>query len=103
MLSPLQKYIIKQCAKAKDKTIAKDVLEKFYDQVKIKPKKKDLTNIISKSIDRLIKKELIVGLGIKTSQRWFCQKIKLTAQGKKMSKKLFGYQQTLPFKIYKKN
>ena len=100
-LSALQKYILKQCVQTKDKTISKAILERFYNNNKNKPKPKDIINIITKSVERLIKKELVIGYGWKTSHKWFINQVKLTPKGKKIAKSLFGIQQKLPLKIKK--
>jgi hypothetical protein len=97
-LSALQKYILRQSFQAKDKTISKAVLGRFYSDKKTKPKSKDFPNIITKSVERLIKKELVIGYGWKTPHKWFINKVKLTPQGIKAAKQLFGVQQKLPFK-----
>jgi len=97
-LSALQKYILKQCVQTKDKIISKSVLEKFYNGKKNKPKPRDAINIITKSVERLIKKELVIGYGWKTPHKWFINQVKLTPKGRKAAKSLFGVQQKLPFK-----
>ncbi|MDX9893153.1 MAG: hypothetical protein RB292_01925 [Patescibacteria group bacterium] len=101
-LSALQKYILKQAYQTKDKTISKLGLEKFYSNAKTKPKPKDLANIITKSVERLIKKELVIGYGWRTACKWFIDKARLTPQGNKVARELFGIQPPLPFKKLKK-
>jgi len=95
--SSLQKYILRQAYLNKGKSSRKR-LEKFYENKKKKPKQEDIVNIITKSIDRLIKKELMIGQGIKTAKKWFVKEIRLTPQGRKWAKKLLGEQLKLPFK-----
>ncbi|MDD2806951.1 MAG: hypothetical protein PHW95_00295 [Patescibacteria group bacterium] len=97
-LSPLQKYILIQGIGAKDKTISKSVLEKFYSSKAVKPNAKDIISIITKSVERLIKKELIIGYGWKTPQKWYIRQGKLTPKGIKAAKDLLGIQQKLPLK-----
>ncbi|MFA5022449.1 MAG: hypothetical protein WC508_05205 [Patescibacteria group bacterium] len=98
-LSALQKYILKQCAQAREKAISKTVLENFYSNKSDKPK--DIVNIITKSVERLIHKELVIGHGWKTTHKWYITQVKLTPKGKKLAKNFFGVQQKLPFKIKK--
>ena len=102
-LSELQKYILKAAWQSKDKTVSKNVLEKFYNGLKSKPKPKDLISIITKSVERLIKKELVIGYGWKTPHKWFIRHVKLTLKGRKSARNLFGIQQKLPLKIKNKN
>lgn len=97
-LSELQKYILKQAWQAKDKTVTKDILNKFYNGCKKKPKPKDLITIITKSVERLIKKELVIGYGWRTPHKWFIRHVKLTPKGRKTTRSLFGIQQKLPLK-----
>lgn len=101
-LSALQKHILKQCVQSKEKIISKVKLEKFYNGKKNKPKPKDMINIITKSVERLIKKELVIGYGWKTPHKWYINQVKLTPKGRKIAKTLFGIQQKLPFKLNKK-
>lgn len=61
-------------------------------------KSKDAVNIITKSIERLIDREMLTGYGVRTPHKWFLKEIKLTPKGRKMAKKLLGEQQTLPLK-----
>lgn len=100
-LSALQKYILKQCLQTKDRIISKGTLERFYNGKPSAPKQKDAINIITKSVDRLIKKELVTGYGVKTPHKWFIKQVKLTAKGAKVARSLFGVQQKLPFKAQK--
>jgi len=97
-LSALQKYILKQCLQTKDKIVSKGMLERFYNGKPSAPKSKDAINIITKSVDRLIKKELVTGYGVKTPHKWFIKQVKLTPKGAKVARGLFGVQQKLPFK-----
>jgi len=96
-LSKLQKHILLQGLNQKGK-FSRNILVKFYSIQKKKPKKEDRVNIITKSLERLINKELLTGYGIRTSRKWFIKEIKLTLKGKKAAKKLLGEQQKLPFK-----
>lgn len=95
--SALQKYILKECIYAKQEAIDKTRLLAFYKGSKT-PSMKDKITIITKSVDRLIKKELLIGYGWKTPHRWYITQVKLTPKGRAESKKLFGIQQKLPLK-----
>ncbi|MBN1325687.1 hypothetical protein JW977_01745 [Candidatus Falkowbacteria bacterium] len=97
-LSKLQKYIILQGFDAKNKLDRKGLLN-FYHTYKKRPSKEIMVNSITNSIERLIKKGLLVGFGELTKERTFIQKIKLTPEGKKVVKKLLGEQKRLPLKL----
>jgi len=100
-LSGLQKYILKNTLQNNKLRVSRNVFEKFYDNKKTPPAKKIRTNIITKSIERLIDKGLLVGFGEKTQYKLFINQIKLTPQGKKTTQELFGKQVKLPLKMKK--
>lgn len=101
-LSPLQKFILLECLNSKTGRISRTRLHRFYDKTKNPPHSELITKIITKSIERLIAKDLLVGFGERTKYKWFIKEIKLTTLGKKTAKKLLGEQITLPFKRRKK-
>ncbi|MBU4360550.1 hypothetical protein L6278_02155 [Candidatus Parcubacteria bacterium] len=100
-LSHLQKFILLQCLESRTGKISRTRLNQFYNKSKKLPKKELQTKIITKSMERLIEKELLVGFGQRTKYKWFIKEIKLTRQGKKEAKKLFGEQLKIKFKIKK--
>jgi len=93
-LSILQKYILHQCYLEKKK-LNRSRLTKFYNNKKKSPKKEDQINIITKSIERLIERGLLVGYGVRTPEKWFIREIRLTRKGMKIAKELMGQQQKL--------
>ena len=95
-LSGLQKYIILECYNARNGRIFRGSLANFYSQAKISPKKELLVKIITKSIERLIHRDLIVGFGEITSERQFIKEIKLTSKGRALARKLLGEQMRIP-------
>jgi len=97
-LSKLQKYILIQSLGRKPGRFSRTILDRFYDQEKVKPAAKDTQNSLTKSCERLIDKELLIGYGRRTPHKWFIDEIQLTPKGRKEAKKLFGQQQALPFK-----
>ncbi|MFH1111589.1 MAG: hypothetical protein V1712_00775 [Patescibacteria group bacterium] len=100
-LSPLQKYILRLCYSRQPK-VSRNGFVRFYEQRKKKPKVDDIMNIITKSLESLIDKELMTGYGVRTSHKWYIKEVKLTLKGRKLTRKLLGEQQTLPFKINSK-
>lgn len=85
-LSHLQKYILLECLQSRTGRISRTRLNLASK-----------TKIITKSIKRLIDKELLVGFGQRTKYKWFIKEIKLTALGKKQAKKLLGEQLRIKF------
>jgi len=102
-LSSLQKFILLECLNSKTGRISRTRLPKFYNTVKKDKRPTDLmiTKIITKSIERLIDKELMVGFGERTPHKWYIKDIKLMQAGKRVAKKLLGEQMPLPFKTRK--
>lgn len=96
-LSKLQKFILKQTLISNKMKVARIIFEKFYSSEKSAPSKKIQANIITKSIERLIDKGLLVGFGEKTQYKLFITQVKLTMPGKKIAQTLLGQQTQLPF------
>lgn len=92
---------MRACYFTPSRSVARVGFTKFYDSQKQKPKKQDIVNIITKSLESLIDKELMTGYGVRTSQKWYIKEVKLTPRGRKLGRKLLGEQQELPFKLAK--
>ena len=103
-LSNLQKFILLECYNSKTGRINRSRLSRFYDTIKFadRPKKNLEIKIITKSIERLINKGLLVGFGERTKEKWFIKEIKITVLGKKFAKKSLGEQLKFKFKKNKK-
>lgn len=97
-LSDLQKYILKKVWNTNKIKVSRKDFNSFYDKIKKVPTKNLQIKIITKSIERLIDKGLMIGYGEKTQYKLFIKQVKLTSFGKKVTKKLFGEQIKLPFK-----
>lgn len=102
VLSSLQKYILNKGLEGSKNTVGKTVLKRFYIAQKSRPSEEDQINIITKSVDKLIKRGLVKGVGTKTAKKWFVKEVILTKKGVKIAKELLGKQQELPFKNKKK-
>jgi len=100
-LSKLQKYILLQSFDTKNKLDRKGLVH-FYNSYKKKPSREIMVNSITSSLERLIKKGLIVGFGELTKEKTYIQKIRLTPIGRRLAKKLLGEQKCLPLKIKNK-
>jgi hypothetical protein len=96
-LSSLQKYILLQCFDSK-RTLDRRILLEFYGSAKKKLGQNIMVNSITNSLERLIKKGLIVGFGEITKDKIFITKIRLTRAGSSVAKKALGEQRHLPFK-----
>ena len=98
-LSPLQKFILKTCYISSARVVTRAGFAKFYDSQKQKPKVGDIVNIITKSLESLIDKGLLVGYGVRTQEKWYIKEVRLLPLGRRVGRKLLGEQQTLPFKL----
>lgn len=98
MLSFLQKFILLLCLEREGK-VDRKVFRQFYDKQTKKPSEKYLEGIITKSLERLIDKELLIGYGRRTPHKWFITNVKLTKKGAKISQNLLKEKQKeLPLK-----
>lgn len=96
-LSALQKFILTECYEKKGRT-KKKVLLAFYHKQKDKPSEKDQVDTVTKSVESLIDKGLMVGYGVRTPRRWYIEEVRLMPKGRKIARKLLGEQQKLPLK-----
>ncbi len=96
-LSLLQKYILNESLGHKAR-FKRNSLLKFYEKEKTPPTHEDQQNSLTKSIERMIDKELLIGYGRRTPHKWFIDEIQLTNKGRREARKLLGKQLTL-FKL----
>ncbi|MFA4819107.1 MAG: hypothetical protein WC621_04655 [Patescibacteria group bacterium] len=97
-LSPLQKYLLRACYFTPTRVVGRSGFVRYYDKQPTKPKADDVVNIITKSLESLIDKGLMIGYGVRTPRKWFIKEVRLSAIGRRAAKKLLGEQQKLPFK-----
>lgn len=97
-LSKLQKYVLKECVASRNHVKPK-TFQRFYDRQKERPSTHVQQDVITKSLERLIDKELMVGYGRRTPHKWFIDSVKLTAKGNVEGRRLRALkQQKLPLK-----
>ncbi|MBI4090497.1 MAG: hypothetical protein HY422_00565 [Candidatus Komeilibacteria bacterium] len=92
-LSDLQTYILKQVY-SNGPQCSRSAFETFYKKIG-----EEDVKVITRSIERLILKGLIIGYGHKTAQKLFIERVSLTPKGRKLAKAIAKDQQRLPFKI----
>ncbi|MEW6610431.1 MAG: hypothetical protein AB1352_02260 [Patescibacteria group bacterium] len=102
-LSLLQKYILRTVYESHLKRFPREKGAEFYRQRKSAISKDEQVKIITKSIERLIDRELMVGYGVRTPHKWYIHEVKLTSKGRKVARSLRGEQQILPFGKARKN
>ncbi len=93
-LSRLQTFILTKSLSSLETN--KNIFATFYKDKKAKPH--DLEKIITSSINKLIKRDLVIAYCKKTKTKLFIERIILTSGGKKLAKQLLGIQEHLPFK-----
>lgn len=96
-LSSLQRYILTSCFTERGK-MSRVGFGEFYQRKNTKPKSKDIVDAITKTLERLIDKGLMVGYGRRTPKKWYIKEVRLTPLGRKLARKLRGEQQKLPLK-----
>lgn len=94
-LSALQRYILRECYQSRQKLISRHPFTKFYP---IKTPKSTVVNSITASLERLIDKDLMIGFGRRTHEKWFIEQVRLTPLGRRIAKSTLGQQQRLPLK-----
>ncbi len=92
-LSKLQKYILDRCFYAKKGILGKKELLGFYLLKDLEERGKKIVDTIHKSIEALVKKDLLIAFGHKTAKKWFVHKRKSTRKGKKIRKERRGNRQ----------
>ena len=99
-LSELQKYILLKCFDTGGKRLTRSTLTGFYaNQKDVRHGNHAHVKIVTKSIERLIDKELMTGYGVRTPHKWFIKEVKLTIKGRKAAYELIAKkQQRLPLK-----
>lgn len=94
-LSNLQKQILTECYFASGKISSEEIVKSYRDGGT-----KNIRGIVIKSLERLIKKELLSAVAKKTSQKLFIKEIKLTKLGRELARKILKQKQKkLPLKM----
>jgi len=77
--SLLQRHILKECFARKGEKVSRRIFGVFYKEKKAK--QKDVVNTITKCLERLIDRGLLIGYGTRTTKKWFIREVKLTKLG----------------------
>lgn len=99
---PLQKYIL-LVSRSKRGWIDREIFLGYYQHSKKKPSKEDRVNSVTKALEKMVRRNLMVASGVKTSEKFFINTVKLTPEGRKAIKNLLGSQQRLPINSGKNN
>jgi hypothetical protein len=96
-LSELQKYILLELDNSRQAQVSRRGLERYYTALPKRPSVEEIQNSLTKSLERLIDKGLLIGYGRRTPRKWFIEALKLTPLGRRSARKLQGEQQAFPF------
>lgn len=100
-LSDLQRFILTDAADARSSRVPRKRFSFYYRGNPSAPNAIDQQNAITKSLERLIEKGLLVGYGRRTPEKWYIEDVRLTPKGRAVARTLFGTQTALPLKISK--
>jgi hypothetical protein len=92
----LQQYILLQALLKPAQKTGREVFLNFYKKQARPPKAELRAKIISRSLEGLIDKEMLVGYGMRTPHKWFIKDVRLTAKGRAAAQSLLGEQMMLP-------
>lgn len=95
-LSPLQRYILREAYTWRGPKLPRRTLLKYYDRVKRRPSADDMQNSMTKSLERLIDRGMLIGYGHRTPVKWFIEEVKLTPLGRASARRLLRDQPRLP-------
>lgn len=96
-LSSLQKFIVVFCL-GKSK-VERKLFRQFYGKQIKKTKERYHESIITKSLERLIDREFMIGFGKRTPHKWFITHVLLTKNGVKLAEQILSErQEKLPLK-----
>ncbi len=90
-LSRLQKYILARSWEARGKFDRERLMEFFSSSIP----RKEAMDSLTRSLERLIDHELMVGYGVRTPHKWYIKEVRLTPKGRKEAKRIRGEQQKL--------
>ncbi|MAG28862.1 hypothetical protein CL632_01805 [bacterium] len=103
MISQLQQFILEECVEQRG-SCSRSVIDKNQRASKSKAQKEHFKKITTQSIERLIDRGLIVGYGMKTKEKLFITKIRVTPAGKREVARIRkAKQRKLPLKKYVRN
>ncbi|MFH1098668.1 MAG: hypothetical protein V1723_01985 [Candidatus Uhrbacteria bacterium] len=92
-LSKLQKAILRLCYSLRGR-VERDRFYRLNEREVTKAR--NVVDVITKTLERLISRGFLVGYGIRTAEKWFIKGVRLTPLGRKVARIVAGEQQRLP-------
>lgn len=102
-LSKLQQYILEECL-ARGGQCQRRVFDSSLAVKHSRAQSGNYKKIVTQSIERLIERGLVVGYGIKTKEKLFIERVRLTSEGRTAGLKMrLRRQPTLPLNKHVRN
>lgn len=93
-LSGLQRYALIEAYTRRSAHLPRKTVHGFYRNMPKQPG--HIQDVVTKSLESLIDRGLLVGYGRRTPKKWFIDEIKLTPRGRRIARALLGGQLLLP-------
>lgn len=94
-LSPLQRHILGVGFAARGK-VGRAPLQAFYNGKT--PRPKSVVKVVTATLERMIDKGWLVGLGVRTPKKWYVREVRLTPTGRRVARQLQKAQQQRLFR-----
>lgn len=101
--SHLQAFILKTAFARRAKRVHRSEFLPYYQLATAAERTGDIHGVLTKSLERLIDREMLVGYGRRTPHKWFIEEVRLTPKGTKAAKRLLGEQQAFRFRARKRS
>jgi len=98
-LSGLQRFALVEGYTRRTAKLPRKAVHAYYRSMPTHPE--NIQDVVTKSLESLIDKGLLIGYGRRTPKKWFIDEIRLTPQGRRLARKLLGEQLSLPLKSRK--
>ncbi len=95
-LSGLQRFALIECYNRRKTRLPRKAVHGFYRSMPLQPG--HIQDVVTKSLESLIDKGLLIGYGRRTPKKWFIDEIRLTSAGRRLARKLLGEQLALPLR-----
>lgn len=95
-LSGLQRFTLIECYNRSKTHLPRQAVHAYYKSMPRSPLV--IQDVVTKSLERLVDKGLLIGYGRRTPKKWYINEIKLTPRGRKLARKLLGEQLALPLR-----
>lgn len=99
-LSGLQRFAVLEAYTRRTAHLPRKAVHAFYRNMPNQPSR--VQDVVTKSLESLIDRGVLIGYGRRTPKKWFIDEIKLTPRGRRIARVLLGEQLALPLKQRRK-